>query len=713
MSGGITYSGVPVEIEGRIFDGLKFWVAQRVPLRSSLLDQIQRNSGVIVPLEKNADYLIADHARKDVPMNSISWKFITESVQNGFVQLPDHYWIKKVRGTQRQAAPERSDKRTTRAGFTLAEDAALARWVLAHDGQKAGNLIYQHFAAKHPRHSWQSWRTRYVKKLSLLPEGSLEQLAIQVPSSQMCPAIEEEEQPDRELPDPTELMLQRKSERVQQETALRRAKNRAIQPLAAAAAQPSASSPPPQVHEHNDIAITEAKNRFYEDLQCFSELNEVTITPTQQVAGQLVDLWELSTAVSGQRLPAEEIDWLRVAEELGYEWTDVDAAVRALQLCFQENLAEFLTTMELMFDEDEDPEPTPHASPAATTARNMPSSPMRQMPSSPPARFLPGKRSLDADSELDIPTPAKRRRIHLPAEIPSTPEANRHQPMPVSSRHPAGAATTPVRFETQVASLHARESSLDMTPSQQLQSEHLNSSPIPLRINSAARNHQVGDASNARIRKRRLPASFPPSAPPGQDRRGPDPSFAPGDTLDHRSPFPGALPRALSPPVPVARRPAQAAPRRLSKERELSDLIQHYESLGYSHKTVVEGLRRTTMTPGLATVVMQSLKEGQGVPTHHEGIWTDRDDTGLRLVAGVEGDLDKDVRDKEQMKTLRKARRARDRLLNKHGQERMALRIKYLRASDSLAAAAAAVPAPAAADAMEEQSRPEASLFVH
>lgn len=41
MSGGITYPGIPVANGGLIFDGLKFWVAQRVPMRSTVLDHIQ------------------------------------------------------------------------------------------------------------------------------------------------------------------------------------------------------------------------------------------------------------------------------------------------------------------------------------------------------------------------------------------------------------------------------------------------------------------------------------------------------------------------------------------------------------------------------------------------------------------------------------------------------------------------------------------------
>ncbi|EGX92688.1 transcription factor Rap1, putative [Cordyceps militaris CM01] len=676
MAGGITYDGVPVENGGQIFDGLKFWVAQRVPTRSAILDHIQRNSGIIVPLEKNADYLIADHARKDAPAGSISWKFITESVENGVAQLPDHYRIGLAPAVTRGAASSKPNK-TIRTPFTAAEDAALASWVLASKDSRMGNEMYKQFGAKknqHPSHPWSSWRDRFVKKLMLLPPESLHQLAAQA-ADRATPQPNQEVEEDDHFPDPTELMLQRKGERVQQEAARQRAEGEAIQPPPAAT--PSlAPSPLPQAAEREDAAGTQAIERenFYDDLQTFAEVKHININPTQEVAGQCVELWKLARAISQQKLPADDIDWFRIAQELGYAGTDADAAVPALQQCYELNLAEFLDLQEALFEDGEDSPP---------------------QPSSPLPCFLPAKRPLDADGELEIQTPAKRRRLQIPREVPSTPEVNRRQqPTPSTIRPHAAATTTPVRSAR-------REPSPDITSSQQLQSEHLHSSPliraIPLHLNSAAQNRQPGRSSTASssrtTKKRVLPGAFKPSALPPPPSPPPP---SPPPPIDDDAPFPLAMPREQ--PPPSRRRPAQrattttAAPRRLSKERELSDLIQHYESLGYAHETVVEGLRRTTMTPGLAAEVMQSLRDGRGVPAHHEGIWTDVDDAGLRLVVGAGPDLDQEdgevVRSKAAMKAVRKARRTRDRLLNKHGRERMALRVKYLRASDNLAAAA-------------------------
>lgn len=432
------------------------------------------------------------------------------------------------------------------------------------------------------------------------------------------------------------------------------------------------------------------KRQFYEDLQMFCEDCGVDFVPTQQVAGQPVDLWELSKTVSDQRLPIEEVDWLHVAGELGFEWPDMKAAVRALQRCYEKNLAEFLDVMEDAFgdgDDAEDLESATAASPEVST-QEIPASPREQLPSSPPARFLPAKRPIDADGEIEIPTPVKRRRLYIPPEVPSTPELGRRRSTPnTSKRHPETA--TPVQFETQIPNLRTHESSIDMTPSQQLQCEYLNSSPIPLRLNNAAHSRHIGTTSKQRstsAKRRVLPKDFKPRAPAAEQAAEQIEGRRASVIVlndDSNAAFPGALPSVRRRPPPVGP-PAQAAPRRLSKTQELSELIQHYESLGYAHKTVIEGLQRTTMAPGLATVVMQSLQEGKGVPAHHEGIWTARDDTGLRLVAEVEQWETTDALDTDKTKKMRKAHRARDRLRNKHGEERMALRLKYLRANDSL-----------------------------
>lgn len=82
--------------------------------------------------------LIADCARKDVPPDSYSWKFITESIANGIAQLKDRYLIG---ARQSLSGPARLTK-PTRTSFTQADDVFLAKWVFAHSERRTGNAIY-------------------------------------------------------------------------------------------------------------------------------------------------------------------------------------------------------------------------------------------------------------------------------------------------------------------------------------------------------------------------------------------------------------------------------------------------------------------------------------------------------------------------------------------------------------------------------------------
>lgn len=78
----VVYSGTSGcnELQGRLFGGIKFWLAQAVPQRSRFIDDVKarvrrtivhrrsltifRPMGEVVLLDKQADVLIVDHARK-------------------------------------------------------------------------------------------------------------------------------------------------------------------------------------------------------------------------------------------------------------------------------------------------------------------------------------------------------------------------------------------------------------------------------------------------------------------------------------------------------------------------------------------------------------------------------------------------------------------------------------------------------------------------
>lgn len=104
----------------------------------------------MVPLEKQADMLIADHARKDAPPDSYSWRFLDNSIKNGQLEEKDDHLIGRPVGSSRPVASGAPAK-GTRTKFTPEDDTLLAKWVLDYERkgyQTKGNMIYQDLEAK-------------------------------------------------------------------------------------------------------------------------------------------------------------------------------------------------------------------------------------------------------------------------------------------------------------------------------------------------------------------------------------------------------------------------------------------------------------------------------------------------------------------------------------------------------------------------------------
>ncbi|KAI0120637.1 TRF2-interacting telomeric protein/Rap1 C terminal domain-containing protein [Xylariales sp. AK1849] len=170
MSVPVVYEGQVGGNEGTLFKDLKFWVAHRVPQRATWVQDIESNGGTIEKLEKKADYLIADHARRDVPAGSYSWRWIEESVRDG--RLLDHndYVINRSASENRPVGSVQ--QKSTRSAFTAADDMLLRKFVTRHEAAgvaTSGNVIYRHLEEKYPHHTFHSWRDRWLKKLQYLP----------------------------------------------------------------------------------------------------------------------------------------------------------------------------------------------------------------------------------------------------------------------------------------------------------------------------------------------------------------------------------------------------------------------------------------------------------------------------------------------------------------------------------------------------------------
>ncbi|KAI7285566.1 hypothetical protein KC345_g1622 [Hortaea werneckii] len=152
---------------GGLLEGLSFFLVQRLPSRSNFVDKIKANGGRVVKLEQQADYVIADHVRKDCPPGSISYTLIDSAIRNGVVPDPEDHRAGPPVGSIRDVASSVPGKQTRRA-FTAEDDTILWQWVQKAEeqgGSVKGNDIYKHLEAHNPRHTFQAWRDRYIKKL--------------------------------------------------------------------------------------------------------------------------------------------------------------------------------------------------------------------------------------------------------------------------------------------------------------------------------------------------------------------------------------------------------------------------------------------------------------------------------------------------------------------------------------------------------------------
>jgi hypothetical protein len=97
-----------------------------------------------VKLEKQADITIADHALKDGPVGSISWKFIQDSVREGKLKDRTKYPAGPSTRSPRPVGSGQPIKKS-RTPFTAEDDRILTEWVLQaqnHGARAKGNQLY-------------------------------------------------------------------------------------------------------------------------------------------------------------------------------------------------------------------------------------------------------------------------------------------------------------------------------------------------------------------------------------------------------------------------------------------------------------------------------------------------------------------------------------------------------------------------------------------
>lgn len=160
----------------------------------------------MVKLEKQAEIMIADHARKDAPPGSYSWRYIDESIKRGALQDLESHRAGPPVGQIRRVGSSMPG-RSGRVPFSAEDDRILLDWVSEGARQGAslkGNKLYEQLEAlvsgnilpfelmltvmQNNRHTAQSWRERWIKQLA--PIHPLETLLGRpIDTSQPSPSV--------------------------------------------------------------------------------------------------------------------------------------------------------------------------------------------------------------------------------------------------------------------------------------------------------------------------------------------------------------------------------------------------------------------------------------------------------------------------------------------------------------------------------------------
>jgi hypothetical protein len=168
MTASVVYEGVANSQgeTGTLFQGQKLWFSATVPQRQRFIEDVKANGGEVVQLEKQADILLVDHTRKNPAPGTHSYKYVDLSIQKGRLENLDDHVVSAASRANRPVGSVTIAPKGSRNPYTDADDQFLWNWVKPLEetgGAIAGNSIYQQLEAANPRHTYQSWRDRWLK----------------------------------------------------------------------------------------------------------------------------------------------------------------------------------------------------------------------------------------------------------------------------------------------------------------------------------------------------------------------------------------------------------------------------------------------------------------------------------------------------------------------------------------------------------------------
>ncbi|KAF3388524.1 hypothetical protein F1880_003695 [Penicillium rolfsii] len=153
----------------KIFEGGRFFLSHAIPQRTQLKETIEQHGGKVVLLEKDADIILVDHLRKSQnhPPNALSYRYVEQSIRRG--QLEDPAAHRVGPSAARPMGASNIPTKSTRRSYTLQDDQIVFDWLYPWEQSRGapthGNRIYKDLAQRFPHHTWQSWRSRYLKIL--------------------------------------------------------------------------------------------------------------------------------------------------------------------------------------------------------------------------------------------------------------------------------------------------------------------------------------------------------------------------------------------------------------------------------------------------------------------------------------------------------------------------------------------------------------------
>lgn len=473
--------------------------------------------------------------------------------------------------------------------------------------------------------------------------------------------------------------------------------------------------------------IRDREKSFYNDYQIFTESCGVRFTPWLTIESRSFKIWDLWEAVTSQNTDPEERDWHQISEILGFDWVDSTIPDR-LQQEYERHLSAFESSFQDFCDATTTEDDNEDEGEEETGNNENPESELALASSS---KFPTLKRSFNAHLSSDHvypqSSPPKRQRISRDIEIPSTPDnvngtSHLRQQTSIYDSSPSASRavqhlvddeskdmetrdavydlpslprrtkkvlepeTQDFRFdpETQEVIFEIEEEEVgtqcNITPSQQL---HQESDRIERDIASASPTPKAksqGGSTVTPTSRRSNRVGFLPDSDEEADEV-PKPASASRNKAKRRS-LPKSFSEKSSSNIETTSVPSNTQNRGLLREQRQvlrrqapaketpDDVIDRFCSLGYPKDIVLQALRATTWRLGDAGQVMEILKRGEGIPQRAQGVWTQRDDEALELVA--RGGPPKNEKEE------RKHQRAQKRLEKKHGPALMELRRKYL-----------------------------------